>query len=271
MRERSPVSIKPKQSLGQNFLVDENIVRNIVRDIAPKPDDIVVEIGPGLGALTHELAPHPRHLIVVEIDGRAVDELRSEYAGTAVEIRHADILEVSFAEIAATYGRRLRVAGNIPYHLTSPILFKTFKEHQAVADLTVMIQREVATRITAGPGSKDYGILAVMTQFFAVPRMLFTVSRNCFYPKPDVTSAVVQLRFHETLPHDVDPALFAVVVKTAFGKRRKMLRNSLLYLPYDEKVAAAVIAEHPGLMEKRPEHLIVAEFAALTETLTRNL
>ena len=272
MPGRATVRIRPKQSLGQNFLVDDNIVRNIARDIAPRPDDTVVEIGPGLGALTRVLAPLVGRLVLVEIDERAIAELRKEFIAPGVEIVHADILDVPFATLRRRGERgRLRVAGNLPYHLTSPILFKAFEEHAVIEDLTVMIQREVAQRILATPGSRDYGILGAMTRFFAEPRMLFTVSRNCFYPKPEVTSAVIQLRFLDAPAAPADPALYATVVKTAFGKRRKMLRNSLLYLPYDEEIAAAVMAAHPGLMEKRPEHLSVAEFAALANTLKAQL
>lgn len=271
MRQSGPVRIKPKQSLGQNFLVDDNIVRNIIRDAALQSDDVVVEIGPGLGALTRAIAPLVRRLIVVEIDGRAVDELRREFEDTAVEIRHADILEISLAEISAAHRQKLRVLGNIPYHLTSPILFKAFEEHEAVADLTIMIQREVAGRILAVPGTKDNGILSVMTGFFAEPRMLFTVSRNCFYPKPDVTSAVVQLRFFPAPPYRVNPAVFAAVVKATFGKRRKMLRNGLLYLPYEEETIQGVIAAHPGLMDRRPEQLSVREFVTLAQSLEQAL
>jgi 16S rRNA (adenine1518-N6/adenine1519-N6)-dimethyltransferase len=271
MRKSAPVRIKPKQSLGQNFLVDDNIVRNIVRDIAPEDADVMVEIGPGLGALTRVIAPLVRRLIVVEIDERAVAELRAEFAGTGVEIRHADILDVSLAAISAEHGRKLRVVGNIPYHLTSPILFKAFEEHGAVADLTIMIQREVAARILAPPATRENGILSVMTRFFAEPRMLFTVSRNCFYPKPDVTSAVVQLRFFPEPPFSVDPALFAAVVKATFGKRRKMLRNSLLYLPYEEEIAQGVIDAHAGLMDRRPEQLDVRDFVHLAQSLEQAL
>lgn len=270
MRQSPPVRIKPKQSLGQNFLVDENIVRNIVRDLALRGDEIVIEIGPGLGALTRALLPHAGRLVIVEIDRRAIEGLRDEFAGAGVEILHADILEVSFGELRRRHGQKLRVVGNIPYHLTSPILFKVFEERDAVADLTVMIQREVARRIVAAPGTKDNGILSVMSQFFAVPRMLFTVSRNCFYPKPDVTSAVVQLRMHDAPPYDVDAAVFATVVKTTFGKRRKMLRNSLLYLPYDEEAIQRVISEQGALMDRRPEDLTIREFVTLAQAMERH-
>ncbi len=267
MRQTRPVRIKPKQSLGQNFLVDENIVRNIVRDLNLADGDVVVEIGPGLGALTRALAPRVARLIIVEIDSRAIDELRKEFQDSHVTILHADIMEVSFAELARQHGKKLRVVGNIPYHLTSPILFKVFEERDAVVDLTFMIQREVARRILAQPGSKQNGILSVMTQFFGEPRMLFTVSRNCFYPKPDVTSALIQVQLSDAPRPGVDAGGFATLVKTTFGKRRKMLRNSLLYLPYEEELIKALISGNGDLMDRRPEQLSVGEFITLAQAI----
>ena len=267
MRQSHPVRIKPKQSLGQNFLVDENIVRNIVRDLKLANDDVVVEIGPGLGALTRELARHVSRLVIVEIDSRAVDELRKEFSEPDVTILHADILEVSLSELSRQHGKKLRVVGNIPYHLTSPILFKVFEERESVADLTFMIQREVARRILAEPGSKENGILSVLTRFYGEPRMLFTVSRNCFYPKPDVTSAVIQVRLFDAPPYGVGAAGFATLVKTTFGKRRKMLRNSLLYLPYEEGIVKALLSDNGDLMDRRPEQLSIREFVTLAQAI----
>jgi 16S rRNA (adenine1518-N6/adenine1519-N6)-dimethyltransferase len=269
MRQPRPVRIKPKQSLGQNFLVDENIVRNIVRDLKLAEDDAVVEIGPGLGALTRELVRHVSRLDIVEIDARAVEELRTEFSEPDVTILHEDILEVSLAGLARRRGRKLRVVGNIPYHLTSPILFKVFEERDSVADLTFMIQREVARRILAEPGTKENGILSILTRFYGEPKMLFTVSRNCFYPKPDVTSAVVRVRLFDAPPYPVGAAAFATLVKTAFGKRRKMLRNSLLYLPYEEGIIQALLSGNGELMDRRPEQLGVREFVTLAQAIER--
>jgi len=263
MRKPHAVRIKPKQSLGQNFLVDDNIVRNIVRDLDLDRNDAVVEIGPGLGALTRELAEHLDSLIIIEIDQRAVEKLSKEFASSQVTIIHRDVLDVSLKELQQRLGRKLRVVGNIPYHLTSPILFKIFDEHDSVSDLTIMIQREVAKRILAQPGTKEYGILSVLTRWYGTPRMFFTVSPNCFYPKPKVTSTVIQIQLHETIPYDVRRDVFTAVVKTAFGKRRKVLRNSLAYLPYDEAVVQKIIADHTTVMERRPEQLSMEEFVNL--------
>ena len=259
------ISVKPKQSLGQNFLIDENIARNIVRELNPKKDDIVLEIGAGHGALTRWLAGRVQHLIIIEIDGRIVNRLRTEFSSTGTTIVHSDFLEVNIERWKKKFGKRVRFVGNIPYHLTSPILFKIFEEHASVQDLTVLTQREVGQRIVAHPGSKEYGILSVMTQFYGRPRLLFDVSANCFFPKPKVTSTVLHITLREKLSDNIDEELFRSVVRTAFGKRRKTLRNSLRYLPLEESIVDQVVESDVVPMEKRPEQLSVEQFVSLTE------
>ncbi|MBI1803120.1 MAG: ribosomal RNA small subunit methyltransferase A [Ignavibacteriae bacterium] len=265
------IDIKPKQSLGQNFLIDDNIVKNIVRDLRLSEDDVVLEIGPGKGALTACLVERVCKLIVVEIDGRVIDDLRGRFDRSNIVIIHQDFLDTDLVRWQREFACKLRIVGNIPYHLTSPILFKVFDESIAVRDLTIMIQREVAQRIVADPGTKNYGILSVFSQFYGAPRLLFNVSPNCFYPKPKVTSSVVHLDLHERLPHRVNDALFRIVVKTAFGKRRKTLRNSLKFLPYDESTVERLVSTIDFPMEKRPEDLSVEEFVQLTHLVEQRL
>jgi len=265
--------IKPKQSLGQNFLIDDNITRKIVHSMDPGREDYVVEVGPGKGALTRFLAETAGHVLAVEIDGRLVDNLRAMFSPEQVTILHRDFLEVSLTELAAQQHKRIRLAGNLPYHLTSPILFKAFEERAAVRDLTIMVQREVARRITGKPSTKDYGILAVLSQAYSIPRYLFTVSPNCFFPKPNVESAVIRLEFFEAPPFQFDEKIFTLVVKTTFGKRRKTLRNSMQFLPYEPDVIAAILdrihSENERMLGQRPEELSIEEFAVLAETVKR--
>lgn len=261
------VRVRPKQSLGQNFLVDDNISRKIANAIHLQSSDVVLEVGAGQGALTRQLAGKSKHLIIVEIDGRVVDRLREEFVSPGVTVLHADILDISFREWSERFGKRIRVVGNIPYHLTSPILFKAFDEHHAVSDVTIMIQREVAQRLVAVPGTKEYGIPSVLAQFYGIVEMLFNVSPNCFYPKPKVTSTVLQLRMHERLPFSVNEALLRTVVKTTFGKRRKTIRNSLQYLPFAEEMIARIIAREDFPLERRAEQLSVEEFVHLTQSI----
>jgi 16S rRNA (adenine1518-N6/adenine1519-N6)-dimethyltransferase len=261
------IKVRPKQSLGQNFLVDDNIARNIVRELHLHPDDVVVEIGPGQGALTKHLAGRTKELIAIEVDQRVVKDLRERFETAGVRILHQDFLEIDLKKLKQQFKSKLRLVGNIPYHLTSPILFRTFEERAAIQDCTIMVQREVARRIAANPGTKEYGILSVFTKFYGVPKILFTVSPNCFYPKPKVTSAVLNIRLHEKLSAEVNRQLFATVVKTTFGKRRKTLRNSLQYLPFEEDVVSRIITGLIFSLDKRPEELSVEQFIQLTQQI----
>jgi len=261
------ISIRPKQSLGQNFLIDNNIARNIVRDLRLEQEDIIVEIGPGEGALTQHIAGRVKRLIAVEVDGRAIDDLRNKFQLASVEIIHQNFLDVSLLDWKKKYKSKLKIVGNIPYHLTSPILFKVFEERDAVQSITFMIQREVAVRISAKPNTREYGILAVLSQFYGVPQILFNVSPNCFYPKPKVTSTVVQIKMKTAGESNFDYGLFHTVVRTAFGKRRKTLRNCLKYLPLEKDTVQRIIEEVDFPMENRPEQLSGDEFIQLTRKI----
>ena len=217
--------------------------------------------------MTGHLAAAVSRLIAVEIDGRIVDDLNARLAPSGVTVLHEDFLDIPLKELSKRHGRKLRIVGNIPYHLTSSILFRVFDEHDAVQDLTVMVQREVAQRIIAGPGTKAYGILSVLSQFYGLPEKLFLVPPTCFHPKPKVTSAVVRIALNGKLRHDVDTEQFRVVVKTAFGKRRKTLRNSLKYLPYDMEAVQKIARAMDLPMKKRAEELSVEDFVDLTKQI----
>lgn len=269
MGKTAPLRIAPKQSLGQNFLADDNIARNIVRDLHLTPEDVVLEIGPGQGALTKHLVPQVKHLIAIEIDKRVVRTLEEQFAPAQMSLFQQDFLEVRLGELSHQYGVRLRIVGNIPYHLTSPILFKIFEEYRSVRDVTVMMQREVARRVVGKPGTKEYGILSLFSQLYGVPRLFFNVSPNCFYPKPKVVSTVVGIEIRDSLPEDVDITLFSTVVRTTFGKRRKTLRNCLKYLPCEESVLRRLNSETGIALDRRPEELTVDEFITLTKDIQR--
>ncbi|MEK6650241.1 MAG: 16S rRNA (adenine(1518)-N(6)/adenine(1519)-N(6))-dimethyltransferase RsmA [Bacteroidota bacterium] len=249
--------LSPKKHLGQNFLQDDNIIRKIVASLDLHPDDAVVEIGPGPGALTRILAEACR-LTAIEVDHRAVEQLRERF-GERVDVREADVLTVDAQALAAERGGPIRVVGNIPYYITSEILFWVLDQRDAVRDATLMMQEEVADRLVAVPRTKAYGILSVFVQHYAVPRRLFGVSRNCFYPKPDVDSTVVRLDLRRDAPA-VDDALFRTVVRGTFGKRRKTIRNGLAYVG----IAKDIIAELGSVADQRPEELTPEEFVRLT-------
>jgi 16S rRNA (adenine1518-N6/adenine1519-N6)-dimethyltransferase len=253
--------LPPKKSLGQNFLRDENVARNIVDSLHLRADDVVVEIGPGQGALTKYLRDRCARLVAIEIDERAIGIL-IELFDTSIEIVHADVRTVSLARFAGRNKQRLRVVGNIPYNITSEILFWLFDQHDVVEDATLMVQLEVARRFVAPIGTKDYGILAVFVRYYTEPELLFKVSRNSFYPKPGVDSAVVRLGFRKQLA-ECDRELLTAIVRSTFGKRRKTLRNGLRYMGFADTQLATVSFD----LTRRPEQLSLEEFLELTRLL----
>ena len=253
--------LSPIKSLGQNFLQDDNIARKIVDTLRLDRSAAVVEIGPGRGALTKFLRGKAGSLIAIEIDGRAVKILKEAF-GDSIELIHADVLDVDLSKLSLDRSRRFHVVGNIPYNITSDILFWLFDNRDAVDDATLMVQLEVARRFVARRRTKDYGILSIFTQFYAEPEFLFKVTRNSFYPKPNVDSAVVKFTFKRELP-DCNQALFKNIVRATFGKRRKTLRNGLRYLGFDADQLEGVEFD----LQRRPEDLALEEFLTLTRKL----
>jgi 16S rRNA (adenine1518-N6/adenine1519-N6)-dimethyltransferase len=257
------IVLKPIKSLGQNFLRDENILHKIVESLDLHTGDVVVEIGPGLGALTKHLCEKPVKLIGIEVDERAVRLLQGRF-GERLDIIHRNVLEINLVDLAKHNGSKVHIVGNIPYYLTSEILFWLFDARTAVTDAMLMVQYEVAKRLIAPPKNKEYGILSIFTQFYTVCEMLFTVSRNCFFPKPEVDSAVVRFKFKEQLP-DCEEKLFRSIVRSTFGQRRKTLRNGLKSMGYGDSVLDQISFD----LTKRPEDLGVDEFCFLTRILSR--
>jgi len=253
--------IVAKKSLGQNFLRDENVARNIVASLGVRADDAIVEIGPGAGALTKHLIATGAPVIGIEVDVRAAQLLRETF-GDALTLVRADVLDVNLAELAGAKRQQVRIIGNIPYYITSEILFWLFDHRSVVRDATLMMQREVAQRLVARPKTKAYGILAVATQFHTEPELLFKVSRNSFYPTPNVDSAVVRLNFKQTLPA-CNIQLFTGVVRSTFGKRRKTLRNGLRYMGFSDEQLDGIDFD----FQQRPEELTVNDFLQLTRFL----
>jgi 16S rRNA (adenine1518-N6/adenine1519-N6)-dimethyltransferase len=256
--------LRPKKSLGQNFLRDENIARKIVAAVAPLRSDVVVEIGPGEGALTKYLVNAVRRLVVVDVDERVTRRLSGQFPAEQLQVVHADFLETDLAALSSAAGSRLRVVGNIPYNITSPILFHLLDHRMQIQDVTMMMQREVARRLVAGPHTREYGILSVFTQLFSDATLLFDVRPTVFYPRPDVTSSVVQLRMRPTPRYALrDEAAFRRMVRAVFGKRRKMLRNTLR--EFVEQEGRCMPSGFD--LEKRPEDLTVAQLAALSNAI----
>ena len=255
--------LSPKKSLGQNFLRDDNVARKIVDNLHLRREESILEIGPGQGSLTKYLREGCSTVVAVEVDERAVAFLNDTF-GESIELVHADVRTISLAEAARRKRRRLRVIGNIPYNLTSDILFWLLDQHDSVEDATLMVQLEVARRFVARIGTKDYGILSVFVQFYTEPELLFKVSRNSFFPRPSVDSAVVRFSFKTKIP-DCDEQLFRTIVRGTFGKRRKTLRNGLRYLGFSQEQLGGISFD----LERRPENLSVKDFLDLTAELGR--
>jgi 16S rRNA (adenine1518-N6/adenine1519-N6)-dimethyltransferase len=260
---------RPKKSLGQNFLHDANIARKIVESMRLQRDDRVVEIGPGKGALTSLLLEKLSNLTAIELDDELAVLLQAMF-GEKLTLIHNDVLNVSLHALAKKAGGAMRVTGNIPYNITSPILFWVIDARESVRDCTLTMQREVAQRLTAKPHTKEYGILSVLAQYYAVPKMLFNVSPKSFTPVPEVMSAVVHLDFSAKggphTPQALDDKIFRAVVRGTFGKRRKTLRNGLRGLG----VSAEQLKNISFSLDRRPEELTVAEFVSLADELTQH-
>jgi 16S rRNA (adenine1518-N6/adenine1519-N6)-dimethyltransferase len=260
--------LRAKKSWGQNFLVDPGVQRRIVGAAAAGPQEVVVEIGAGLGALTGALADTADQVIAIERDPDLVPLLRAVVADRGnVTVSASDALDFDFAAAARTAGRPLVVVGNLPYQITSPLLFALIDAGPAVARAVLMVQREVAERVTAAPGNKIYGRLSVMAQQRAVVEILFHVGAGAFHPPPAVTSTVMRVVPRgESIAPVPDQALFAEVVKAAFATRRKMLRRALAPV-FGEIIARAALARAAIAETRRAEELSVAELAALASAI----
>ncbi|HET6434379.1 MAG TPA: 16S rRNA (adenine(1518)-N(6)/adenine(1519)-N(6))-dimethyltransferase RsmA [Xanthomonadaceae bacterium] len=248
----------PKKAFGQNFLHERGVVAKIVQAIDPRPDDRIVEIGPGQGALTFPLLDRHGALTAIEFDRDLLAPLAAAArAHGELTLVAGDVLGVDFGALAD--GGRIRLVGNLPYHLSSPILFHALDHAAAIRDMHFMLQKEVVERMAAGPGSKVYGRLSVMLQAYCTVTPLFTVPPGAFRPPPKVDSAVVRLvpRAPETIGIR-DPRRFADVVRAAFGQRRKTLRNALSGVADADLIVAAGL--DPGA---RAEQVAVAGFVRL--------
>lgn len=215
--------MRPKKSLGQHFLTDENIITKIAQTIPAGPADRLIEIGAGTGALTEALIDRFEDVVAIELDDRAVDQLGQKFP--TLTIRHENVLDVDWSKLSAGKEQTC-VVGNLPYYITSPILFSLLEARTVLSSAILMMQKEVAERLVADIRTKAYGILSVQTQLMSRPEILFPVSRNCFNPPPNVESAMVQLSFDRG-PLRCSDAHLKTVVRTAFNQRRKKLSNAL--------------------------------------------
>jgi 16S rRNA (adenine1518-N6/adenine1519-N6)-dimethyltransferase len=278
--------IRAKKSLGQNFLTDERIARRIVDAVSPLPTDIVIEIGPGTGALTRLLVERSGWVEAIEIDSHLATELRCSLKADNLSIVTADALSLDWGVLISgaqsklksirlhlndRKPMRVRIVANLPYYISTPIIEKLLSLDGRLSDMTLMLQKEVANRITSGPGGRQYGSLSVMVQYYCIASKLFEVSSSAFTPPPKVKSAVIKLTVRAHPPVEVaDEQLFFRLVRATFAQRRKTILNNLkasekalqLTPHLEAALEAASVAS-----QRRAETLSLAEFAALYRAL----
>ena len=279
--------ITAKKSLGQNFLVDSRVAARIIDAVSPLPTDIVIEVGPGRGELTRALVGRSGYVIGVEIDRRLIDDLRASLPREKVTIVEADALKVKWSELAEiaevevdrfhrsvappNAKRRVRVVANLPYYISTPIIERLVRTRRIIYDMTLMLQNEVADRITSEPGCKEYGSLSVLVQCYCIATKLFEVPPSAFKPAPKVRSAVVRLVVRERAAVDVDDEdRFFALVKAAFGQRRKTIANNLKAIadPIAQSNPIDVALERARIeARRRAETISIEEFNALYRAL----
>jgi 16S rRNA (adenine1518-N6/adenine1519-N6)-dimethyltransferase len=250
-----------KKKFGQHFLFDRNILKKILNCSGVTGEDTVIEIGPGLGTLTNIIAERAKEVIAIEFDRKLISRLKENVESNLnVTIITADALKFDYETIQ----NRFRVVANIPYYITTPLLFRLLEYREKIISMTLLLQKEVAERIVASPGGKDYGVLSISSRIFTRPELKFMVTRKVFSPPPDVDSAVVHFEVSPVPLFKIkDVSLFRDVVKTAFSQRRKTIINSLKKF---EGIGDAL--ETAGIDAKlRPETVSIEDFARLTDAL----
>ena len=254
-----------KKKYGQNFLIDQNIQEKIVKSAQVKDTDVVVEIGPGLGALTSHLVRRTNLLHLYEIDQGLVSYLEEEYQNKGVVIHHQDILE---AELQ--FPSSIKVISNLPYYITSPVLFYLLENNQPISDIVVMMQKEVAERLSAAPKTKQYNALTVILSYLADVKVLFHVPKTSFYPVPEVDSSVVLIRPYQKIKGDPETPKFIRFVKNCFHQRRKTLLNNLSSTYHIAKKDLDLLLEESiHTLTVRAEELTLDQFMKLYEELKK--
>ena len=265
-----------QKKFGQNFLIDTGILEEIIDSAGITKDDMILEIGPGIGTMTQYLCESARQVIAVEIDTNLIPILKdtlSEYDN--VKVINDDILKVDINALAEEYnnGKPIKVVANLPYYITTPIIMGLFESHVPIDSITIMVQKEVADRMQVGPGTKDYGALSLAVQYYAKPEIVANVPPNCFMPRPKVGSAVIRLTRHEVMPVETkDEKLMFSIIRASFNQRRKTLANGLknselLHFSKEEIEAAITACGWP--LTIRGEALNLQEFARLTDELCK--
>jgi 16S rRNA (adenine1518-N6/adenine1519-N6)-dimethyltransferase len=261
---------RPRRRFGQHFLADPSIADRIVGLVQPRPGELVLEIGPGRGVLTRRLASRGGRLVAVEIDRDLAAYLRQGLAGPDFRLIEGDVLDLDLAQLLREEGReRLLVVGNLPYNITAPLLFGMLAQADHIRAAVLMVQQEVARRLAARPGTKDYSLLTVLLSLRAQVHTRIQVAPGAFRPVPQVHSTVVEVEFGPARCQVRDERILGRLVRSAFGQRRKMLRNSLLGLCEGRREELEERAAKAGIdLSRRPETLSLEEFGRLSDAFT---
>lgn len=263
-----------QKKFGQNFLIDSNVLENIVEAAGITKDDFVLEIGPGIGTMTQYLCESARQVLAVEIDKMLIpilEDTLSEYDN--VEVINQDVLKIDIKSLVEekNNGRPIKVVANLPYYITTPIIMGLFESKVPIESITIMVQKEVADRMQTGPGSKDYGALSLAVQYYAEAKVMLNVSATCFMPRPNVDSAVIKLTRHQESPVEVkDESLMFRIIKASFNQRRKTLVNGLKNsseLDFSKEEITEAIKSIGKEENIRGEKLTLEEFAKLSNAL----
>lgn len=263
-----------QKKFGQNFLIDTHVLDKIISAAEITKDDLVVEIGPGIGTMTQYLACAAREVVAIEIDKMLIPILQDTLSAyDNVTIINEDVLKVDLNKLAEEKngGRPVKVVANLPYYITTPIIMGLFENHVPLHSITIMVQKEVADRMRMGPGTKDYGALSLAVQYYAEPYLVANVPQNCFMPRPKIGSAVIKLTVHEKPPVTVrDEKLMFKLIRASFNQRRKTLANGLNNSPelhYSKDQIAEAIEKLGTSPSIRGEALTLEEFARLSDIL----
>ena len=260
-----------QKKYGQNFLIDGNILDNIIDAAGITKDDFVLEIGPGIGTMTQRLCEEAREVVAVEIDKTLIpilDDTLSSYKNWSVI--NQDILKVDIKKLAEEKngGKPIKVVANLPYYITTPIIMGLFESHVPLESITIMIQKEVADRMQEGPGSKEYGALSLAVQYYSNPQIVCDAPPSCFMPQPKVTSTIITLKCHNNPPVKCDEKLLFQIIRASFNQRRKTLLNGLSNgLHYSKEQIAEAIEKAGFTPTVRGEALSLEDFATLTNIL----
>ena len=261
-----------KKQFGQNFLIDASVLDHIISYAKIQKEDLVIEIGPGIGTLTEALCDHAGQVIAIEIDDKLIPILEENLAAKEnFRLLHQDVLKVDFTELLKEYPNfsSIKVVANLPYYITTPILLSLLEKKLPLSSITVMVQKEVAERMQAGPGTKDYGALSLAVQYYSKPEIVQEVPPHCFIPRPKVSSMVIHLSVYEEFPVECEnPEYLFKTIKASFMQRRKTLVNALSAgLSLDKEVIKSVLSALSYPENVRGETLSLDEFAEISDNL----